>query len=73
MVRLNTKELSARLDVSYVVAAGLLKYLVANNKAKLVDKVVTAENGLGKPIRIYEMEDSVRLDLSKSAEVSEAA
>jgi predicted ArsR family transcriptional regulator len=78
MARLNTKEIADRLGVSYVVAAGLVKHLVAAGKATLVEKV-KADSGLGKPTRVYEITDSASLDFScktvapVAADVAEAA
>jgi predicted ArsR family transcriptional regulator len=78
MARLNTKEIADRLGVSYVVAAGLVKHLVAAGKATLVEKV-KADSGLGKPTRVYVITDSSSLDFScktvapVAADVAEAA
>ena len=63
MARLNTKEIADRMSVSYVVAAWLVNHLVAAGKATLVEKV-KADSGLGKPTRVYEIDDSVSLDLT---------
>jgi predicted ArsR family transcriptional regulator len=63
MARLNTKQIADRLGVSYVVAAGLVKHLVAAGKATLVEKI-KAESGLGKPTRVYELSDSTTLDFT---------
>lgn len=76
MARLDTKQVADRLGISYVVAAGLVKYLVANGQATLVEKrknEKTEKNpaGLGKPTRIYEFSDAVTLDLSESVAVVE--
>ena len=76
MARLDTKQVADRLGVSYVVAAGLVKHLVANGQATLVEKrknEKTEKNpaGLGKPTRIYEFSDAVTLDLSGSVAVVE--
>lgn len=89
MARLDTKQVAERLGVSYVVAAGLVKHLVATGQASLVEKrknEKTEKNpaGLGKPTRIYEFGDALTLDLSvsttpvvvdesESEDVSEAA
>jgi hypothetical protein len=66
MARLDTKQVADRLGVSYVVAAGLVKHLVATGQATLVEKR-KAESGLGKPTRIYELADSVNLSLAATA------
>lgn len=69
----NTKQIAERLGVSYVVAAGLVKYLMQTGRAKLADKV-KHPSGKGKPTAVYELADSVVLDLSTPvADVSEAA
>jgi predicted ArsR family transcriptional regulator len=69
----NTKQIADRLGVSYVVAAGLIKYLTVTGRAKLVEKV-RHPSGKGKPTSVYEVSDSVVLDLSAPAsDVSEAA
>lgn len=65
MSKLNCKQVAERLGVSYVVAAGLVKYLVGAGKATLVEKV-PHESGKGKPVRFYEIADDVALDLSGS-------
>ena len=67
MAKLNCKQVSERLGVSYVVAAGLVKYLVGAGKAVLVEKVAH-ESGKGKPVRFYEIAEDVALDLSVKAE-----
>ena len=71
MARLDTKQVADRLGVSYVVAAGLVKHLVATGQATLVEKrknEKTEKNpaGLGKPTRIYEFADSLSLSLDAS-------
>lgn len=66
MAKLNCKQVSERLGVSYVVAAGLVKYLVGAGKATLVEKV-SHESGKGKPVRFYEIAEDVSLDLSVKA------
>jgi hypothetical protein len=63
MAKLNCKQVAERLDVSYVVAAGLVKYLVGAGKATLVEKVAH-ESGKGKPVRFYDIAEDVSLDLS---------
>lgn len=68
MAKLNCKQVAERLGVSYVVAAGLVKYLVGAGKAALVEKVAH-ESGKGKPVRFYEIAEDVSLDLSVKAEV----
>lgn len=65
MAKVNCKQVAERLSVSYVVAAGLVKHLVATGKATIVEKVFH-ESGKGKPVRFYEIEDGVSLDLSGS-------
>ena len=68
MTRLDTKQFAEVLDVSYVVAAGLVKHLVSTGQATLVEKRKSEKTdknpaGLGKPTRIYEVADSVTLSL----------
>jgi hypothetical protein len=63
MAKLNCKQVADRLGVSYVVAAGLVKYLVGAGKAVLVEKVAH-ESGKGKPVRFYDIAEDVSLDLS---------
>jgi predicted ArsR family transcriptional regulator len=65
MAKVSCKQVAERLGVSYVVAAGLVKHLVATGKATVVEKVFH-ESGKGKPVRFYEISDSVALDLSGS-------
>lgn len=81
MARLDTKQVADRLGVSYVVAAGLVKHLVATGQATLVEKR-KHESGMGKPTRIYELADTVNLSLTATTvttveaddeEVAEAA
>ena len=66
MARLDTKQIADRLGVSYVVAAGLVKHLVATGQATLVEKR-KADSGLGKPTRIYEFGENVSLNLTATA------
>lgn len=66
MARLDTKQIADRLGVSYVVAAGLVKHLVASGKATVAEKVKAA-SGLGKPTKVYEVADSVSLDFGTTA------
>lgn len=87
MARLDTKQVSERLGVSYVVAAGLVKHLVDSGLATLVEKrksEKTEKNpaGLGKPTRIYEIAETVTLSFAERetaavvdepADVAEAA
>jgi|LakMenEpi03Aug12_release.lakeMendotaPanAssembly.Ray.scaffolds.fasta_scaffold278079_2 hypothetical protein len=70
MAKLNCKQVAERLGVSYVVAAGVVKYLVAAGKATLVEKVAHS-SGKGKPVRFYEIAEDVALDLSEKAVVAE--
>lgn len=70
MAKLNCKQVAERLGTSYVVAAGLVKYLVGAGKAVLVEKVAH-ESGKGKPVRFYEIAEDVSLDLSVKDVVAE--
>jgi predicted ArsR family transcriptional regulator len=70
MAKLSCKQVAERLGVSYVVAAGVVKYLVAAGKATIVEKVFHA-SGKGKPVRFYEIAEDVALDLSEKAVVAE--
>lgn len=82
MAKVSCKQVADRLGVSYVVAAGLVAYLVKVGKATVAEKVFH-ESGKGKPTRVYEIEDNVTLDLSvapvvevvetAASDVSEAA
>lgn len=67
MARLDTKQVAERLGVSYVVAAGLVKYLLDAGQASLVEKR-KHDSGLGKPTRIYEIADAVTLNLATVVE-----
>ena len=72
MAKVNCKQVAERLGVSYVVAAGIVKYFVASGKATLVEKVLHA-SGKGKPVRFYEIADSATLDLSEPVCVAPVA
>ena len=57
-MRLTAKQAAERLNLSYVVASGLMSHLEDVGKAKIVEKVFHA-SGKGKPTRVYEVESNV--------------
>ena len=68
-------ELSERLGVTKVVANGLVRHLLAVNKARIVDGIKNVDkNGTpisGRPTLVYEVDgNSVSLDFSVTAPVS---
>lgn len=68
-------ELSERLGVTKVVANGLVRHLLAVNKARIVDGIKNVDkNGTpisGRPTLVYEVDgNSVSLDFSVKAPVS---
>lgn len=60
-MRLTAKQAAERLDISYVVASGLMSHLEDVGKAKIVEKVFHS-SGKGKPTRVYEVENNVVLN-----------
>lgn len=62
-MKVTIAELAAAKHVDYVVASGLLRYLIAQGHAKKVDKR-KSPNGKGKPTDIYEVPDEVNLKLA---------
>ena len=65
MVTITTKQLADQLNVSYPVAAGLVKLLVANGQANKVAKVFN-KNGRGKPTTIYSLPSKVSIRVQKN-------
>lgn len=57
-MRLTAKQAAERLNLSYVVASGLMSHLEDVGKAKIVEKIFHA-SGKGKPTRVYEVESNV--------------
>ena len=57
-MRLTAKQAAERLNLSYVVASGLMSHLEDVGKAKIVEKVFHA-SGKCKPTRVYEVESNV--------------
>jgi hypothetical protein len=60
-MKVTAREAAIRLNVSYVVAAGLLSHLEEIGRATVVEKRFHA-SGKGKPTRVYEVEQNVALD-----------
>lgn len=60
-MKLTAKQAAERLNVSYVVAAGLMSHLEDVGKAKVVEKIFH-ESGRGKPTRVYEVDQNVLLN-----------
>jgi len=60
-MKLTAKEAAERLNISYVIAAGLLSHLEEVGKAKVVEKKFHA-SGKGKPTRIYEVDQYTSLN-----------
>ena len=68
-MRLTAKEAAERLDVSYVIAAGIMAHLEDTGKAKVVEKKFHS-SGKGKPTRVYEVDQNTVIDFG--AEVVKA-
>jgi|688.fasta_scaffold06007_25 hypothetical protein len=63
-MRLTAKQAAERLNISYVVASGLMSHLEDVGKATVVEKVFHA-SGKGKPTRVYEVENNVVLNFGE--------
>ena len=61
-MKITARQVAERLDVSYVVASGLMSHLVASNKARVAEKIFH-ESGKGKPTRVYEVDNNVVINL----------
>lgn len=76
MMKLTAKQVADRLNISYVVAAGLMSHLEDVGKATVVEKVFHS-SGRGKPTRVYEVEQNVLIsfgeDIPQVSVVVEAA
>lgn len=60
-MRLTAKQAADRLNISYVVASGLMSHLEDVGKAKVAEKVFHV-SGKGKPTRVYEVDNNVVLN-----------
>ena len=67
-VRVTARQIAERLDISYVIASGLISYLEDVGKAVIVDKIVHP-SGRGKPTRVYEVDSNVTIDFGEVAVV----
>ena len=63
-MRLTAKQAAERLNISYVVASGLMSHLEDVGKATVVEKVFHV-SGKGKPTRVYEVENNVVLNFGE--------
>ena len=63
-MRLTAKQAADRLNISYVVASGLMSHLEDVGKAKVVEKVFHV-SGKGKPTRVYEVDNNVVLNFGE--------
>jgi len=63
-MKLTAKQAAERLNVSYVVASGLMTHLDEVGKAKIVEKIFH-ESGKGKPTRVYEVEQNVVINFGE--------
>lgn len=63
-MRLTAKQAAERLNISYVVASGLMSHLEDVGKAKIVEKIFHA-SGKGKPTRVYEVDNNVVLNFGE--------
>lgn len=52
-----------RLDVSYVIASGIMTHLIKTGQATVAEKVFH-ESGKGKPTRVYEVNENVVINLA---------
>lgn len=59
-MKLTAKQAAERLNISYVVASGLMSHLEDVGKAKVVEKIFHS-SGKGKPTRVYEVDQNVVL------------
>jgi hypothetical protein len=57
-MKLTAKQAAERLNISYVVASGLMSHLEDVGKAKIVEKIFHS-SGKGKPTRVYDVEQNV--------------
>lgn len=75
-MKVTSKQVAERLNISYVVASGLMSHLEDVGKAKVVEKIFH-ESGRGKPTRVYEVDQNVVIslgdDVLQVAVVNEAA
>jgi len=62
MFQVTIKELSERLGIEYQAAQGLVKFLVLMGEAKII-KVRPNPNGKGKGSNVYELPESVTINL----------
>lgn len=63
-MRLTSKQAAERLNISYVVASGLMSHLEDVGKAKVVEKIFHV-SGKGKPTRVYEVDNNVVLNFGE--------
>jgi hypothetical protein len=63
-MRLTAKQAADRLNISYVVASGLMSHLEDVGKAKVAEKVFHV-SGKGKPTRVYEVDNNVVLNFGE--------
>jgi predicted ArsR family transcriptional regulator len=59
-MKITAKQVAERLDVSYVVASGLMSHLVSAGRAKVAEKIFH-QSGKGKPTRVYEVDQNVMI------------
>ena len=63
-MRLTAKQAAERLNISYVVASGLMSHLEDVGKAKVAEKIFHS-SGKGKPTRVYEFDNNVVLNFGE--------
>jgi predicted ArsR family transcriptional regulator len=71
-MKLTAKEAAERLNISYVIAAGLLSHLEEVGKAKVVEKKFHT-SGKGKPTRVYEVDQHTVLNFGDDVVATKVA
>jgi hypothetical protein len=65
-MKTSVKELAESAGVDYAVAGGLVKFLESRGIAKLVEQR-KREDGRGKPTNIYEVPETVTVELKEAS------
>ena len=62
-MKVTAKQVAEKLDVSYVIASGIMSHLLKTGQATVVEKIFN-ENRKGKPTRVYEVNENVVIKLA---------
>lgn len=62
-IRVSKRQLADKYKLDYIAAQGLVQFLVATGKAKVVAKQKSA-SGKGKPTEIFEIPETVTLNFA---------